>query len=309
MKYAAKLTLFFSISFIILFFAGFLFRLLSSWVEFARIIPLEELPGEDAAEAAWKILPAVLYLAMLLTLSYSARKSMGIPSSICTIIILGCAFTLGTSLGLGRADILKPALKQGISIHAEPGLILYREENAIVLLKESEDILGPRVVSFPGRPLLYQENPIGPNNSIISLPELPFGGRTPWFVRSLTIDCTLSSREIQNRFERNFLSFAAYIFSLVLLLGSFRFLLELSQWPLANIFIGAIVFRGILALETFLNAREINILIASFLGSRVPAMLITPLVFGALGTLILLYTLLSRIARRPESRPRRKRND
>ena len=66
-------------------------------------------------------------------------------------------------------------------------------------------------------------------------------------------------------------------------------------------FFGALVFRGILALETFLNAGEINTLIGSFLGGRVPPILITPLAFIALGILIILYTLLSRIARQERS--------
>ena len=301
--------LFFTISFVILFIVGFLFKLLASWVDFARIIPLQERPWEDAAETAWKILPIALYLAILLTLSYSARRNVGIPLSIIAILSFGCLFALGASLAISRADVLKPALKQGLSLKTGPGLILRRSENAVVLLRESDDTLGPRVVSIPGQPLLYQQLPLGPNNTVLSLPDLPFGDDTPWFIRSIILDCSLSAREIKNRYEWNFLSFAAYVFSLVLLLVSFRFLLELSQWPLANIFLGALVFRGVLALETFLNTREINALIGSFLTSRIPVMLITPSVFSSLGLLIILYTLLSRIAKRPESRSRRKRND
>jgi len=167
----------------------------------------------------------------------------------------------------------------------------------MVLLKESSNIRGPRVVSIPGRPLIYQAVPLGPNNTIIKLPALPFGEDTPWFIRSLDIDFSLSAAEMKSRLENNYLSFAAYVFSLILLLASLRFILEIGHWPLANILIAALVTRGILSLEIFLNAREINALLASFLGRRVPPMFITPLVFSALGILILFYTLIARIAR------------
>ncbi|MCL2130719.1 MAG: hypothetical protein FWH35_10265, partial [Treponema sp.] len=102
--------------------------------------------------------------------------------------------------------------------------------------------------------------------------------------------------------------FAAYVFSLILLLGSLRFIMDLGQWHLANLFLGALVFRSILALETFLNAREINALIRSFIIIEVPPLLITPMVFSFIGILVILYTLLASIARKPGSWQKRGRN-
>jgi len=139
---------------------------------------------------------------------------------------------------------------------------------------------------------------LGPYNSVLNLPDLPFGDNTPWFIRSMEIDFNLSAEEIKSRMAENYLSFAVYVFSLILLLGSLRFLLDLSQWPLANLFLGALVFRMILAAETFLNTREINSLIGSFLTIKVPSMMITPLVFSAAAVLVMIYTLLTRIARK-----------
>ena len=211
---------------------------------------------------------------------------------------------MGVSFGINRVKILQPALKSVSPIQGGPGLILSQSDNAMVLLKENRNIRGPRVVSIPGRPLIYQETPLGPNNTILSLPALSFGDDSPWFIRSLKIDFSLSAVQLESRLDQGFFPFAAYAFSLILLLASMRFLLELSQWPLANLFLGALAFRGILILETFLNAREINILISSFLADRLPPMLISPFIFAAFGVLILLYTLLTRIAR-----PRRGRDD
>ena len=297
MKKLAKLTLFFSISFVIVLIITILLRLLSSWIDLVRIIPLGELLIDNATEAAWKAFPATLYLTILLVLSYTARRNIPVPLTIIVVIILGCVFTAGTSIGISRVEAQKPALEPVSPIQGRPGLILSRSDNAMIILRESRDVRGPRVVSIPGRPLIYQAVPLGPNNTILNLPALSFGENTPWFIRSVSIDFSLSSAEMKSRLENDYISFAVYVFSLILCLGSLRIILELSKWPLANLFIGVVVFRGILSLEIFLNTREMNELIASFLDGRLPPMLITPAVFGALGILIIFYSLMARIAR------------
>jgi hypothetical protein len=302
MKNFAKLVLFFSLSFIAFLLIAILLEFTSSWIEFARIMPIGAKPVEEAAELVWKALPAALYLAILLTQGYSARNKMPIPSSMICIILMAFVFTAFVSLGIGRTEALNVILKPLPPVEAESGLILSRSENMMVLLRESSDSRGSRVVSIPDLPLIYQEVPIGPNDTIISLPSLPFQDDTPWFIKSISIDFSLSARELKDRIEANLLFFVSYAFSLVLLLSSLRFILEVSMWPFANLFLGALVFRGILALETFLNAREINTLIASFLDGRIPPLFITPVIFAALGILIILYTLLTRIARPARSR-------
>jgi len=297
MKNFAKLTLFFSSSFIIIFITAILLGFVSSWNEYSKIILAETRSLHNIADLAWGALPAALYLSILLTSSYSARRKTPIFKTIIFLIILSLVFSTAVSFGVSRTETLKPFLKPVSPIQAEPGLILSRGDNAIILLKESSYVRGPRVVSIRGQPLIYQEVPLGPNNTIITLPEVPFEDITPWFIKSINIDFSISARELQNRMEDNYLSFAVYLFALALLLSSLRFLMELSQWPLANIFLGALVFRLILVFETFINAREINSLIFSFLGKRVPPILITPLVLTVIGILIIVYTLLTNVAR------------
>lgn len=296
MKKLARLTLFFSLSFIIFFSAALFFNFLSSWIDLVRFVPVGPVPGVGVDELFWKSLPAAIYLSALFSVSYTARREISVPAAILGVFVLGCLFTGGFSLGIKRVEALKPALNPVPSLESAPGLILRRSENSMVLLRESSEPRGPRVVSLPGRPLVYQEVPLGPNNTILSLPAIPFGVELPWFIRSLIIDLTLGAGELQRRLEKNFISFAAYAFSLVLLLSSLRFLLELSRWPLANIFIAAVVFRLILALETFLNAREINELLGSFLNRRIQPEFVTPLVFCVLGGLFILYTFLAGMA-------------
>jgi hypothetical protein len=297
MKNFAKLAIFFSILFLIVFLIAIILMFFTSWIDLARVIPVDTRGGEDVAEAAWKAIPASLYFSVLLALSYTARRRMPIFSAIFSMVILAFVFSVGISIGINRTGVIKTIFKPVAPIQAKPGLIVTQGENSIILLRESSEITGPRLVSIPGRPLIYQEVPIGPNNSILPIPAITFEDYTPWFIKSIGIDFTLSARELQNRFHTNLLSFAFYAFSLILLLSSMRPIMELSQWPLANIFTGALVFRVILALETLLNTREINLLLASFVGKYVSSAFITPIVFCAVGTLILLYTLLTRIAR------------
>jgi hypothetical protein len=297
MKNFAKLAIFFSILFIVFFLASIVLMFFTSWIDLARAIPVEARGGEEVAETAWKAIPGALYFSVLLALSYTIRKRIPVFPAIAGLIILAFVFSVGFSLGISRTGVLRTIFKPVSPIHAGPGLIVSQGENSFILLRESSDISGPRLVSIPGRPLIYQEVPIGPNNSILPIPAIAFEDNTPWFIKSIGIDFSLSAEELKSRFDSNFLSFVFYAFSLTLLLSSMRPLLELSQWPLANIFIGALVFRLILTLETFLNTREINLLLASFLGKYVPSAFITPLVFCAGSTLILLYTFLTKIAR------------
>jgi len=302
MKNFAKLALFFSLSFVAFFFAATLLRFMAAWIDLARVIPVDVRPGEGVASAAWKALPAAIYLSILITLSYSARRNIPIPNTLISLIVLAFLFSAAATIGISRTEAVGPVIKPVPPVRAGPGLIISQAENSIILLQESSATRGPRLVSIPGRPLIYQDVPTGPNNTILALPAISFGNDIPWFIRSIGIDFSLSAGELKARFEGALPSFAAYAFSLILLLSSLRFLLEASLWPLANIFLGAVVFRLILSLEIFLNSGEINLLLASFLGGRAPPTLITPLVFCTLGILVILYTLLTRIVKSKRGR-------
>jgi hypothetical protein len=297
MKNLAKLALFFSVSFVIAFLCSALLHFLALWIDAARIVAEAGEQSANLITALARALPAAIYITILLALSYTARRKMPIPLSIIAIIAFSAIFTFGFSLGIRQIEGLNFALESGASIRGRPGLILSRQNNAMVLLKESRDALGPRVVSLPGQQLFYQETPRGPNNTVLALPVLPFRDEMPWFINSMLIDFTLTSRKFDEAFKAGIIPFAIYAGALIFLLASLRFLLEASSWPLANLFLGAIAFRGILALGTFLNTNEINTLLVSFTGKRLPSSLITPLAFSALGILVILYTLLVHLAR------------
>ena len=294
MKNFAKLMIFFSVNYAITFVVAILLGFISFWVSSTRIIPVAGAGfGGDFAEVFWTAISAAMYFSILITLGYSARNKLSTFHSIFIIAAIAFAFTAGISLAAHRFEALRPAFTPVSPVRAAPGLMLSRLENTIILLTGGGEAAGPRLVSIPGQPFIYQETPVGPNNTILGLPPLPLGSTSPWFIRSIGIDFSLSAAELRTLYEANLLYFGVYALCLILFLSSLRFLLELSNWPLANIFFAAFIFRLILSLEIFLNSGEINTLIESFLGERLPSAFITPSAFAAFAILTILYTILA----------------
>jgi hypothetical protein len=266
---------------------------------------------EFTAAARWA-LSLTLYFSLLFGLSYAARLNavrwnagllgsgkgrLPAPLAMICLFILSLAFSGGAALGLERlGDMISvPGLSLPLG---GPGLTLTQGDTTIVLIRGPAENRGPRVVAIPGRPLLYQEQPLGPNNTVLSLPPVPFRDEAPWFLRSLAIDFSLTGRQFEARLGEGLVSFVVYGGALIFLLVSLGFIFKLSNWPLANLFLGCLAFRGILAAETFLNSPEIQDLFASFLGNRLPLSYTVPLVFCVFGVLVNLYTFLVFLARR-----------
>jgi hypothetical protein len=299
MKNLARLVLFFSACFAATFLLFWVVRFLHFRIDAVRFLPGRE--GSlfpEIISAAQRALPVTLYMSLLLGLSYTSRRTMPISLSVFCLTLLALGFTLAVSEGTVRLKEL-PAPPAGASPAplGGPGLIFSRGDTTIVLLEAPSHIRGPRVVSLADRPLAYQEVPRGPNDTVPELPPLPFGDETSYLMGSLTVDFSLSSRQLEERRNEGLIPFLIYSASLIFFLASLRFVLEMSRWPLANLFLGAVVFRGVLALETFLNAREIQSFLASFPGNPLAPPLITPAIFGALGLIVLFYTALSYTAK------------
>ncbi|MDR2748040.1 MAG: hypothetical protein LBB77_11420 [Treponema sp.] len=303
MKNVARLALFFTISFAAIFIFAAFVRFLHIRIDIIRSMPPrnEYLGGELLGAFRWA-LPAALYFSLLFSLSYTVRRRIFAPAAMLCLFILGSAVCFGITIGAESFSRLAEYLAPSKSL-GNPGLILTQADNAIVLIRNPEDVWGPRVVSIPGRPLLYQELPRGPDNKPISLPPVPFRTDTVWVLQSFIIDFSLVSGELVKRLSPpggDRVSFAVYICTLVFLLVSLRFALGLSNWPLANLFLGALVFRGILSMEVFLGTPEIGEILDNLLGDLIPSPYTAPLVFVFLGLMICLYTFLSFLARRKD---------
>jgi hypothetical protein len=294
-KNIARLILFFSVCFVLFFLSSLTIRLLQAWIDAGRAVPAQSMALLPLCiRSAWEALPPGLYLSLLFSLSYTSRRNIPLPIAVFFLVILAGGFTLGTVLGITRFEgtglsASEPETRRTLG---QSGLILSRGDTVMVLLGDPSVPESSRAVSVPGRALIYQETPAGPDNAVLPLPPAPFRREPASFLNALGLDFSLAAKQLESRFREGLIPFAAYAGALIFLLTALRCVLDFSSWPLANLFLGALVFRGILAFEIFLDAREIQDFIASFAGRLVPPPLISPALFCGLGLLILLYALL-----------------
>jgi len=215
-----------------------------------------------------------------------------------SVTALSLLFNFGVSSALYQLQNV-PSAVTSVKQAGESGLILSnnlnRNETAVILLKGPAEPYGPRVVAIPDQPLQYYEST---SNKNIDLPPIPFGDDTPWFLRSVSIDLRLSEAQVYKRFTEGLHSYFIYVGALIFLLSSLGFAIKFSVWPLADLFLGALAFRGVLAIETFLNSAEMQEIIGSFLGNKLPVSMAVPLAFFAFGALINVYAVLVYIIKR-----------
>ncbi|WP_010254330.1 hypothetical protein [Treponema primitia] len=320
MKNIARLVLFFSLTFIVALILGGVLRYMQLTLDAARTIPIGS-PVElrEFLSALQKIVPLILYISILISLSYTARQAIPMPAAIFCLFILAGGAALGVSLGLLHLKSdntlqlpLFSSSRSGEKLKTlgAPGLILSQGDTVMVVLGDPGEAGSPRMVSIPGRPLIYQEVPSGPNNTIIALPPAPFRDEESYLMNGFLVDSALVANQFETRLGKGLIPFAIYGGALIFLLVSLRFVLDLSSWPLANLFSGALVFRGILAFQTFVDSRIVQDFILNFFDKRIDASIISPVIFIGLALLILLYTFLGSLVRGRIGRghePRRKK--
>jgi hypothetical protein len=297
MKTIAHLVLFFTICFLLIFAGAAAIKYLELSVNVAKTIPAgPPFTFLDFIAAIREMLPLTLYFTLLLTLSYAARRNISFFPAFITLFIMAAAFTFGSVWGLLQAENLNSAAVSGFSGPSQTlqplgsrGLILTQGNSAIVLLGNPGSGGGPRVISEPGQSLVYQEEPPGPQSI---RPQAPFRNEQAFLTSGIFPDFSLVAKQFESRFRFDLISFGFYGGALILLLLSFRFVMELSSWPMANLFSGAVIFRGILAFETFVDSREVQNFLGAFLGPRIPPFCISPIVFGGIAVIILIYTFL-----------------
>jgi hypothetical protein len=294
-KNFAKLILSFTFSFIgILILAG-LAGVVRGWAETALLFPPAALPVLSALLAA--ALPVSFYFSLLFGISYSSRRHIPYVVSLVTLLVLSLGFAAAVSLGLSRLEKTNPPVMAGTAVPAitvQPGLALTvtQDGTRTVLLGASPE--SARVLSLPGQALFFE--PASAPYRVRQV-RLPFPEERNGIVAGISADFAGSARVFRAWFDAGLVPFALYAGSLSLFLISLGCLVNISFWPLANLFFGALAFRGALALERFLNTVETNRLLSSFVGNIIPESLINPVIFTVLGSLIILYSGLVFLAR------------
>ena len=298
MRKFAKLIILFSLTFIIIFALAAGIRFLTLRVDWAKNLPPKpETTLTLMITAANWALTFALFSSIIFALNYAARKKIFALTSIICIMTLSFAFCFGISFVLDKWKQAPPMQSEGIQLGSE-GLILSnalnKNETAVILLNGIAQPYGPRVTAIPGQPLSYQQA-AGIN---ASLPSVPFVDDTPWFLKSLSIDIRLNAEMLQKKFQEGIFEFIIFAGSLVFLLCSLAFSIKISVWPLANLFLCALVFRGLLSLSTFFNSVETQVIFGSMLNEIIPVSFTVPILYTGFGLLLLAYSLLSFMAKR-----------
>ena len=267
-------------------------KFLSLRVEWAKSLPVKpETSLTLILAAAHWALSLTLFSSILISLNYTIRRSFPPLMAIVCVITLSFLICFGISAALEQWKAVPPTHQTGIPLGGR-GLILSntlnRNETAVILLNGTVEPRGPRVTAIPGQPLIHQRS----TSANFDLPPVPFGDDTPWFLKSLSIDIRLNAEVFQQKLREGFFSYFLYVGSLIFLLCSLGYTIKFSVWPLANLFLCTIAFRGILGFNTFFNTPEMREIISSFLDNKLPTGLALPLLFIGFGILVNLYSLL-----------------
>jgi hypothetical protein len=299
MKNFPRFLIFLGLCIVIMFIITFGITVLHSWITAVSHVPvITGIPlGELTKAAGWTI-PFTIYITIILSIDYGRRLKITPP----IIVIFAVAFTGLFAFGISRGfenlrSMTTPPLAVNHSTLGRPGLILPRAGITVTILDQPSNETGSRVVSIKDRPLIYQKTPIGAGGQIINLPPIPFRYTDAWLSNSILNDLSVSGLNITSRFNEGYESFLSWTFALIILLVSLGFIFALSRWPLANVFLGVLAFRGILAFEVFLNSDEVLEYLKEFSRGVLPDMLITPAVLSVIAALILIYAILLFLAR------------
>jgi len=295
-KNYAKLVLFFCFSFICILLTASSIALLQEQTGLAVLFP----PVSGSSKGNLLIhlgnsIPAAFYMAILLGLSYASRRRMIYPAVFTIMLILALALVSAAILGLESLSQLGDFTVEASppANMVQPGLILNRGSGTILIyLEDPLKNDSARVVSTAEQALYYQRQ--GPLSAQMPL---PFTEEKSSLLDSISRDFTRCFHIFAARYKAGFSSFWIYTGSLAVFLLSLGCLVNISFWSLANLFFGALAFRGALALEVFLNQPDIYGLLESFAGNIIPPPLINPLIFFTAGVLILLYSGLVYLAR------------
>jgi len=299
----AKLIILFSLTFLITFFLVAAFKFLSLRVEWIKILPpTPETTLTLFITAAHWALSLSLFSSIILAMNYAVRRNCYYIMTLICVMSLSFLFTFSISTILQGWNASPPPFAAGIPL-GDKGLILTnsldKNETAVVLLNGVTDHSGPRVTAIPGQPLIYQQS-VGLSfaNPVTSLPSIPFTDDTPWFLRSISIDLRLNAEVFQQKFNQGLFSYLVYVGSLIFLLCSIAYTVKFSAWPLANLFLAALAFRGVLAIITLFNRPEMMATINSLLGNFISSIDSLPLFFLGFGILVNIYSFLNFVARR-----------
>jgi hypothetical protein len=254
--------------------------------------------AQAAGESFLSAVPWALYIALLLTSSYAFRRSIAPGILIFLGIILALGFSLGAILGASRLEQMAgigPSIRT--SIPGGPGAILQTDGGLALLPLGPHQEEGPLVTASADGSLEYKKTRrIG--GSILG--RIRFGlkeNSVPFFLSALVQDVDRCSEGLAAAYSKGLSVLAVQLCAQAFLLLSFWFILDITAWPMANLFLGSLIFRGILSFAALVNSTEAEGIIGGFMPLPLDGALLGPLVLFAMGAAVYLYSAVHALAR------------
>lgn len=205
----------------------------------------------------------------------------------------------GAVIGLGEGlDRLEQSLKLAGAAAAQTplrtGQIRSYGTGSAVLADRDTGPDSDWVIVQPGKPLSLRrmDASMAADLSITTLQR-----NVPASMRGLIADLAAYAERFRAHREAGRLPYMAHILSLVFFLASFRFVLQITKWPLADLFLGTILFRWLVSLDLFVGSPEALGYIADLSGSLVPRIYTQPFGMAVLAVLLNVFMFLNYLAR------------
>lgn len=267
MKGAARLTLFYIVTFIFFLGASVAFSVIRAWAGAASAaspLPFSALVAGMSALAV--AVPLAVYAAVLSSFTYSSRHEIG--SALSTLLIFLLTTAALFSFGYGERRLSAYDLS---GIEQIDGPALKSRETAIARFENGGAVafVGAfAVVAAPDAPLRIAEKSEGPEYGLRSVRIDPFAPSlaVPLELTALGAVFSAAGRRLDAAALGGIVPLLAYAASLSLLLASFRFLAGSTRWPLADFVLSAVALRGVAALDEFLASALVHRLFSKILG-------------------------------------------
>jgi hypothetical protein len=296
-KNAVRLLVFIFVSFTLIFALSAALSFLLLWIKAAIAIPAGRFitMKQTVLYLRWTV-SFSLYLVLLLSTNYALRNEVHRLAAFIMVFAVSGGLCYAVWQGFTMADKMDtPPFLVASETPGSAGLILQSGAIALTLIDPPSLPDGGRVISIPGRPLFYEAGQAD-GGAIPELPSAPFSLSVNWLFGNLHIDCALSAAQFRTRFERGLIPFLTWMLPLMLLLITLSYIFDVGAWPLANLFLGAVLYRLTLWFEVFINSKDIQAYLNNFFRGMVPLDFISPLIFAALGIILLLYVILMYLA-------------
>jgi hypothetical protein len=255
-------------------------------IELARVLSFspQEAKIDSLLTAGWRSLSLSIYTTILFGLSYSARYKFPVSLSTIFVMVLSllCIGLFSLTLSVIQRGSPRPA--ETLQYLGGAGLITVDGDRSQVLL-QSPGLSGMRVIAPPNSPFSYE----GIQESLGS-PSVFFRNDSVYVIGTIVDKLIHAGEQCGARLRENFFSFFVYILALVFCLSTLRFVFDASSWPLANLFLGVLLFWGVLEVESLLDSEQARTLINAISKGIFPLFLVVPLALCVLGLVFLLLS-------------------